>query len=294
MFVKVLVLLLAFSVAVASVAIVGAPVDVDINCSDVQDALQFAVTEYNNKSNKPYNSQVVKVIKAQKQIVAGENYTFTVLMAREPGSPCAISSDPAIAQVLALLLVFSVANVENFADVVDVDINSPEVQGALQFAVNEHNEMSDKRYTSQVLKVIKAQEEGITGEKYIFTVLMARSDCSHSKPGSPCAVNSDPAIAQVLALLLVFSVANVENFADVVDVDINSPEVQGALQFAVNEHNEMSDKRYTSQVVKVIKAQEEGITGEKYILTVLMARSDCSHSKPGSPCAINSDPAIAQ
>lgn len=68
MFVKVLALLLAFSVAVASVAIVGAPFEVDVNCPDVRDALQFAVTQYNKESNKPYTSQFVKVVKAQKQV----------------------------------------------------------------------------------------------------------------------------------------------------------------------------------------------------------------------------------
>ncbi|KAF5901417.1 cystatin-like, partial [Clarias magur] len=60
-------------------------------------------------------------------------------------------------------------------------------------------------------------------------------------------------------LLFAFSVAvvSVENFKDLVDVDINVPEIQDALQFAVTQHNKMRHKRYTSQVVKVIKAQKQ-------------------------------------
>ncbi|XP_060780618.1 cystatin-like [Neoarius graeffei] len=104
MFVKVAVSLLAVFLAVASDMLVGAPVDADINSPEVQDALRFAVTQYNAQSNSVYTSQVVKVIKAQVQVVAGLKYIFTVEMARtsckkaEPENTCAINPDPEIAQ----------------------------------------------------------------------------------------------------------------------------------------------------------------------------------------------------
>ncbi|XP_071264994.1 cystatin-like isoform X2 [Salvelinus alpinus] len=47
-----------------------------------RDALQFAVAEYNKGTNDPYVWQVAKVVKAQKQVVAGMKYIFTVQMAR--------------------------------------------------------------------------------------------------------------------------------------------------------------------------------------------------------------------
>ncbi|KAB5582073.1 hypothetical protein PHYPO_G00182960 [Pangasianodon hypophthalmus] len=104
MFVKVVAPLLAVFLAVASADLVGAPVDADINRPEVQDALRFAVAQYNAESDCIYTSQVVKVIKTQTQVVAGLKYIFTVEMAKtsckkaEVENTCAVSSDPAIAQ----------------------------------------------------------------------------------------------------------------------------------------------------------------------------------------------------
>lgn len=41
------------------------------------------------------------------------------------------------------------------------------------------------------------------------------------------------------------------------DVNINTPAVQDALNFAVGEHNKQSNDAYTSKVVKVITAQRQ-------------------------------------
>lgn len=80
MFVKVAVSLLAVFLAVASDMLVGAPVDADINSPEVQDALRFAVTQYNAQSNSVYTSQVVKVIKAQVQV---RHFTGIFLLYKE-------------------------------------------------------------------------------------------------------------------------------------------------------------------------------------------------------------------
>lgn len=67
MLVKVVALLLAVVLAVESARLVGAPVNVDINSPEIQDALRFAVAQYNADSDSTYTSQV-KVITAQAQV----------------------------------------------------------------------------------------------------------------------------------------------------------------------------------------------------------------------------------
>ncbi|KAG7462900.1 hypothetical protein MATL_G00189590 [Megalops atlanticus] len=79
---KIMVPLLAAFLAVASAGLAGGPMDADINEKGVKDALQFAVVQHNKASNDLFVSQVHKVMKVQKQVVAGLKYIFTVQMAR--------------------------------------------------------------------------------------------------------------------------------------------------------------------------------------------------------------------
>ncbi|KAM9477730.1 cystatin-like [Clarias gariepinus] len=81
MLVKVVVPVLVLVFAVTSQIIVGGLEDADINDPDIKQALQFAVAEYNVKSNSIYTSKVIRVISAQKQIVSGIKYIITVKMA---------------------------------------------------------------------------------------------------------------------------------------------------------------------------------------------------------------------
>ncbi|KAJ8384759.1 hypothetical protein AAFF_G00198450 [Aldrovandia affinis] len=69
----------------------------------VKDALQYAVVEHNKERNDLYISQVAKVVKVEKQVVAGIKYYFTVEMARTSCRKggveklCAVHDDPEIA-----------------------------------------------------------------------------------------------------------------------------------------------------------------------------------------------------
>uniref|UniRef100_A0A670Y9D9 Cystatin n=1 Tax=Pseudonaja textilis TaxID=8673 RepID=A0A670Y9D9_PSETE len=72
----------------------------------VQAALQFAMNEYNRGSNDMYASRVSEVVEAQKQIVAGVKYFFTVRIGRtvcRKGASdlenCAFHDTPKLAQV---------------------------------------------------------------------------------------------------------------------------------------------------------------------------------------------------
>lgn len=68
MVLKVVAPLLAVFLAVASAGFVGGPMEVDLNRDDVQNALQFAVTEHNKANNDVFISQVSRVIKAETQV----------------------------------------------------------------------------------------------------------------------------------------------------------------------------------------------------------------------------------
>ncbi|KAG7334398.1 hypothetical protein KOW79_002805 [Hemibagrus wyckioides] len=104
MFLKVVAPLLAVFMTVTSNMITGGWRDADVNSDDVQNALNFAVTEHNKASNDLYLSQVSKVIKAQKQVVSGMNYLFTIEMARTSCKKggiekvCGVHPDPNVAK----------------------------------------------------------------------------------------------------------------------------------------------------------------------------------------------------
>ncbi|XP_026556773.1 cystatin-2 [Pseudonaja textilis] len=73
----------------------------------VQAALQFAMNEYNRGSNDMYASRVSEVVEAQKQIVAGVKYFFTVRIGRtvcRKGASdlenCAFHDTPKLAQTM--------------------------------------------------------------------------------------------------------------------------------------------------------------------------------------------------
>ncbi|NXO13411.1 CYT protein, partial [Oriolus oriolus] len=68
-------------------------------------ALQFAMTAYNRASNDMYSSRVVRIISAQKQIVAGVKYIMEVEIARttctKPATDiqhCAFHQEPHMAR----------------------------------------------------------------------------------------------------------------------------------------------------------------------------------------------------
>ncbi|XP_010207736.2 cystatin [Colius striatus] len=62
--------------------LLGAPVPVSENDEGLQQALHFAMAEYNRASNDMYSSRVVRVISARRQIVAGIKYTMEVEIGR--------------------------------------------------------------------------------------------------------------------------------------------------------------------------------------------------------------------
>lgn len=59
------------------------------------------------------------------------------------------------------------------------------------------------------------------------------------------------------ALLVTLASASTSLLGGPIDVDINTPEVQDALNFAVDELNKQSNDVYVSKVTKVIKAQSQ-------------------------------------
>ncbi|XP_025732762.1 cystatin-C [Callorhinus ursinus] len=85
-----LALTLALAVAVnpgtsprnAKSTLVGGALDADVNEEGVQQALNFALSEYNKASNDAYHSRAMRVVRARKQVVAGMKYFLEVEIGR--------------------------------------------------------------------------------------------------------------------------------------------------------------------------------------------------------------------
>ncbi|NWU99944.1 CYT protein, partial [Upupa epops] len=86
--------------------LVGAPVEISNAGNDrgLQQALRFAMAEYNKASNDMYSSRVVRLISAKSQIVAGVKYIMEVEIGRttcqKPAADlqnCALSDAPQMA-----------------------------------------------------------------------------------------------------------------------------------------------------------------------------------------------------
>ncbi|XP_020351216.1 cystatin [Oncorhynchus kisutch] len=100
---KIVVPLLAVAFTVANAGLIGGPMDANMNDQGMRDALQFAVVEHNKKTNDMFVRQVAKVVNAQKQVVSGIKYIFTVQMGRTPcrkggvEKVCSVHKDPQMA-----------------------------------------------------------------------------------------------------------------------------------------------------------------------------------------------------
>nr|KAF6422037.1 cystatin C [Rousettus aegyptiacus] len=83
-------LALALAVAVSPAAsanpsksrLLGGLEDADVNEEGVQQALSFALSEYNKASNDAFHSRAMRVVRARKQVVAGMNYFLDVEIGR--------------------------------------------------------------------------------------------------------------------------------------------------------------------------------------------------------------------
>ncbi|KAM3676052.1 cystatin-like [Ammospiza nelsoni] len=87
--------------------LVGAPQPIEDpeNDEGLERALQFAMTAYNRASNDMYTSRVVRIISAQRQVVAGVKYIMEVEIARttctKPATDiqhCAFHEEPQMAK----------------------------------------------------------------------------------------------------------------------------------------------------------------------------------------------------
>ncbi|XP_060780617.1 cystatin-like [Neoarius graeffei] len=104
----------------------------------------------------------------------------------------------------SLLAVFlAVTSARHIGATADADINCPEVQKILQFAVAQYNAHSDSIYTSQVVKVIKLQVQAVIGVKYIFTVVMVKTYPKKPTAGYTCTIRPKPNFAKPYECILI-------------------------------------------------------------------------------------------
>ncbi|KAL6487904.1 hypothetical protein MHYP_G00045300 [Metynnis hypsauchen] len=79
---------------------------------------------------------------------------------------------------------------------VDTTLADQGAWDALQFAVDQYNRASHDMYLSKVSRVIRVQEQVVSGMKYIFTVEMARTPCWKGCIVERCPIHSNPVLAR--------------------------------------------------------------------------------------------------
>ncbi|TMS04370.1 cystatin C (amyloid angiopathy and cerebral hemorrhage) [Larimichthys crocea] len=79
---KIVLAVFAALLAVSSAGLIGGFQDIDVNDEGVQNALNVAVVKHNRESNALCPSEVARVVKARRQLVAGYNYHITTKMVR--------------------------------------------------------------------------------------------------------------------------------------------------------------------------------------------------------------------
>ena len=101
---KIVFLGLAAFFAVGSGALVGGFSTISPDDEGAQNALRYAIVQYNKGTNDMYLRQVTSVIKAEVQVVSGLKYRITVNLARttcrrdSANEVCPVHTNPALAQ----------------------------------------------------------------------------------------------------------------------------------------------------------------------------------------------------
>ncbi|GCB65270.1 hypothetical protein scyTo_0011851 [Scyliorhinus torazame] len=75
-------------------------------------------------------------------------------------------------------------------------------------------------------------------------------------------------------------------------VSLTDPEMLTAAQFAVAEYNKASNDMFASKIVRFISAQQQIVSGVKYILQVEMGRTQCrlGHVDDLQMCELHESP----
>ncbi|XP_066535906.1 cystatin-like [Hoplias malabaricus] len=76
------------------------------------------------------------------------------------------------------------------------DMNDPEVQKALHFAIAQHNRVSNDMWISHVTKVLSVHKQIVAGMKYLFTVEMARTSCRKGRQKEVFQTHCDSQVAR--------------------------------------------------------------------------------------------------
>ncbi|KAK0150250.1 Cystatin [Merluccius polli] len=79
---------------------------------------------------------------------------------------------------------------------INATITDPEVQDAMKFALVKHNEGTNDMFLRQVARVIKAEQQLVSGMNYRFTVDLGKTACRKGGVKTECPIHEDPQLAQ--------------------------------------------------------------------------------------------------
>ncbi|XP_024153375.1 cystatin [Oryzias melastigma] len=78
------------------------------------------------------------------------------------------------------------------------------------------------------------------------------------------------------------------------DANANDPDVQKALQVAMDEYNRNSPDNHLFKVVTVLRVQKKMVEGYMYTLTVIIAKTSCRKGRRHGRCHILLNPQRAE
>ncbi|KAM4600263.1 cystatin-like [Fundulus diaphanus] len=74
----------------------------------------------------------------------------------------------------------------------------------------------------------------------------------------------------------------------------NDEGFQRALQFAVAQYNNKTNDMNIRQVTKVVSVERQVVAGLKYIMIVILARTNCEKRGPAENCTVHNEPEQAK
>ncbi|XP_064603369.1 uncharacterized protein LOC135468846 [Liolophura sinensis] len=210
---KLLVLSLALGVTLAGVP--GGRSPADINSLDVQKIANFAVTKLNALPERTSTVTYSKVIKAERQVVAGINYYLDVEVLQ---SGCTSNCKKEICEMTVFdqewtnTRILTKVNCRDATSrrkslvggVTAISTDSAEVLNAAQFAVTSLNARSNSMFASSLVKVNSATSQVVAGVKYNLEIVVGQTTCRNEQSVdlTHCAMdaNSQSKVCQISVL----------------------------------------------------------------------------------------------
>jgi cathepsin F len=280
----------------------GGFTEIDVEDETVKDIAQFATSTLSQSSNDGTPFNLVKIVSASKQVVAGANYKLSLLLSgSNGGQTCAVvvfdQSWTGTRKLSSFECVpFAVPPSSDSSSEKDRVIQAPVLQplGAYQKADPEDENVKEMALFATttliqsmnskslaLVKIVSAEKQIVGGVNY--KLVLELSDPSGSLTCT--AVVFDQAWTSTRKLsdssCLPAAVRQVRQAGSFSDVDVNDATVKDIAQFATQSLSKLSNGGSPLSVIKITSASKQIVAGANYKLTL-----ELSGSNGGQTCTV--------